>query len=103
MLASLGWEVAARSSGTAVASAVAAGELAEPDLLVTDVRMPGLQGPDLARLLRSTWPGLPVLFITGLADEVDADPDEAWMHVLAKPIDARQLARSIEGAIADGG
>ena len=101
-LAGLGWRVVERSSGTAAAAAAAAGDLAQPDLLVTDVRMPGVQGPDLARRLRATWPGLPVLFITGLADEVDADPDESWMHVLTKPFDVGQLGRAIETTLADG-
>jgi two-component system cell cycle sensor histidine kinase/response regulator CckA len=64
--------------------------------------MPGIQGPDLARRLRARWPGLPVLFITGLADEVDADPDESWMHVLTKPFDAGQLGQAIETTLADG-
>jgi CheY-like chemotaxis protein len=33
-----------------------------PDLLVTDVRMPGIQRPELARRLRDRQPGLPILF-----------------------------------------
>jgi two-component system cell cycle sensor histidine kinase/response regulator CckA len=101
MLGGLGWRVTERSSGTAVIAALAGGELAKPDLLVTDVRMPGVQGPDLARRLRATWPRLPVLFITGLADEVGADPDEPWMHVLTKPFDVDELGRSIEATLAD--
>jgi hypothetical protein len=98
-LASLGWRVDEWPSGTSAASAAAAGELARPDVLVSDVRMPGMQGPDLARRLRAAWPDLPVLFITGLADEVGADPDEPWMRVLTKPFDSEQLGRAIDGAL----
>jgi len=98
-LAGLGWRVDDHPSGTAAAMAASAARLAKPDILVTDVRMPGLQGPDLARRLRAVWPGLPVLFITGLADEVGAEPDESWMHVLTKPFDADQLGRAIEAAL----
>jgi two-component system cell cycle sensor histidine kinase/response regulator CckA len=101
MLANLGWQVEEQPSGTAAAEEVASGHVAQPAILVTDVRMPGLQGPDLARRLRMTWPHLPVLFITGLADEVGAD--EPWVHVLTKPFNAAQLVTAIEAAVEDGG
>jgi CheY-like chemotaxis protein len=39
------------------------------DLLITDVIMPGLTGPELAAHLRERRPALKVLFISGYADE----------------------------------
>lgn len=43
-----------------------AGSAAQPvDLLVTDMSMPGMTGWELAKSLRTTRPGLPVLFISG--------------------------------------
>ncbi len=101
LLGRLGWMVAEQPSGTAAAAAAAAGDIAQPDLLVTDVRMPGIQGPDLARRLREAWPNLPVLFITGLADEVGAD--EPWVHVLTKPFTAAQLSAAIEAVLSSRG
>ncbi len=42
----------------------------EFDLLLTDIVMPGdLQGPGLARLLREKWSKLPVIFLSGYANE----------------------------------
>ena len=38
------------------------------DLLLTDVVMPGMSGPDLARQLRQSRPGLVTLFMTGYAE-----------------------------------
>ena len=38
------------------------------DLLVTDVTMPGMHGPALAARVREQRPGLPVVFVSGLAD-----------------------------------
>lgn len=40
-----------------------------PDLLVTDVVMPEMSGPAMARLLRERFPDLPVLFMSGYANE----------------------------------
>ena len=39
------------------------------DLLVTDVVMPNMRGPDLARALRQSVPELKVLYMSGYADE----------------------------------
>ena len=42
------------------------------DVVVTDVVMPGrLQGPDLARHIRSRWPDIPVIFISGYPHEAN--------------------------------
>ena len=58
MLAGLGYAVLEAASGPeALDRATAAG--AALDLLVTDIRMPGLQGPELARRVRELRPGLP--------------------------------------------
>ena len=52
-----------------------------------------------SRRLRAAWPDLAVLFVTGLADEVGAEPGEPWIRVLTKPFDREQLAQAVEGAL----
>ncbi len=55
-------------------------------LVVTDVVMPRMNGRDLARKLRSLQSGLPVLLISGYADNVvDAANLEPGTYFLAKP------------------
>jgi CheY-like chemotaxis protein len=47
---------------TAVAQVAAGGR---PDLLITDVVMPSMTGPELANALRTHHPDLPVLYMSG--------------------------------------
>ena len=47
------------------------GEASPLDLLVTDVVMPRLSGPELARRLRAEQPDLPVLFMSGYSEGDD--------------------------------
>jgi signal transduction histidine kinase/CheY-like chemotaxis protein len=58
------------------------------DLVFTDLSMPGMTGWELARAVRTTAPGLPVVLVSGFAVEVSAEELEASgvSMVLAKPI-----------------
>jgi two-component system cell cycle sensor histidine kinase/response regulator CckA len=72
-----------------------------PDLLVTDVRMADGLGTDLARRLRERWPGLPVLFVSGLSrDRASAEGliDDGFL--LEKPFNPRQLSEAAAEALA---
>jgi signal transduction histidine kinase/ActR/RegA family two-component response regulator len=67
------------------------------DLLLTDVVMPGIDGPELACRLRERWSDLPVLFVTGysadrLARSGAVGPRD---RVLEKPYQPTDLARTI--------
>lgn len=67
LLAELGCRVLAAANGPE-ALRVAADYAGAIDLLITDVVMPGLSGPDLAVRLTDTRPGLRVLYISGYTD-----------------------------------
>jgi CheY-like chemotaxis protein len=73
----------------------------KPDLLVTDVVMPGLSGPNLAQQLLQTYPTLHVLYISGYADEAAALHGAFWGDVplLQKPFTPGQLAERVRMAI----
>ena len=73
--------------------------LSEPvDLLLTDIVMPDLGGPELARRLRDLQPALKVLFITGYADDDLLTPDMlgADSELLRKPFTTEELVACIE-------
>jgi CheY-like chemotaxis protein len=66
-------------------------------LLVTDVGMPGMNGRQLAEIARSLRPRLPVLFITGYAQNAMAREGflGAGMHLICKPFELKQLQAQV--------
>ncbi len=64
------------------------------DVLVTDVNLPGMAGPELARKARETRPALGIVFATGDRDMAGATGIEDYV-LLAKPYDIDQLARAV--------
>ncbi len=71
----------------------------EPDILVTDHLMPGMSGTQLARELRHRRPDLPVLIVSGYAEEAGIDPD---IPRLTKPFRNAELAASLSALSAGG-
>jgi CheY-like chemotaxis protein len=68
------------------------------DLLLTDIIMPGMDGKQLADLLRSDEPDLRVLFVSGYTNDVilDRGVDEHYANFLAKPFSAETLANKLQ-------
>jgi two-component system, cell cycle sensor histidine kinase and response regulator CckA len=58
-----GYSITVATDALAAVTQVAAG--AHPDLLITDVVMPAMTGPELAAALRTHHPDLPVLYMSG--------------------------------------
>jgi two-component system cell cycle sensor histidine kinase/response regulator CckA len=72
------------------------------DLLVTDVIMPGMQGPELARLARESQPDLPVLFVSGYAGEgAVAGLEEGHAAFVAKPFAVDVLVDAARALLSD--
>ncbi|MCB9915427.1 MAG: response regulator [Planctomycetes bacterium] len=70
---------------------------ADYDLLLTDVRMPGLRGPELARRARELAPSLRVVYMSGFPQEL-SEVREVREAVLQKPFSAAQLHRVLHEA-----
>ena len=77
------------------------GDLASAGCLITDVRMPGMDGVALQRHVRSVRPELPVIFITAHHDdEVERRAlAEGAACFLRKPFDAGELLRATRKAL----
>jgi CheY-like chemotaxis protein len=73
------------------------------DLVITDYSMPRTNGVELARELTAQRPDLPILLVTGYADDsVEGDLDSAGVAgVLKKPLTARELGAAVAEALGD--
>ncbi|MGA0799339.1 MAG: nitrogen regulation protein NR(I) [Steroidobacteraceae bacterium] len=75
-----------------------------PDVLLTDIRMPGLSGLDLVRRLHETRPQLPIIVMTAHADldnAVSAYESGAFEY-LPKPFDIDQVVELVRRAAESG-
>jgi FixJ family two-component response regulator len=79
------------------------GRLSEMDCIVLDVRMPGLSGPELQRRLRDIDCPIPIIFVTGHADdEIRAKALRLGaVAFLAKPFSEVALLDAISSALDD--
>lgn len=103
VLAPLGYQVLATSSGE---DAVRTSDsfTAPVDLLLTDVVMPGMNGRQLAEVIRIKRPGIKVLFMTGytadaLSTQGILEPGVALIH---KPLRPGPLARQVRQVLESG-
>jgi two-component system cell cycle sensor histidine kinase/response regulator CckA len=96
ILKRFGYDVLAAAEGTAALSLLEerAGQV---DMLITDVVMPGMSGPELARSFQKDYSGTRILFVSGYtADHLD--PSDQLGHTiefLAKPYSSEALLQRV--------
>jgi len=84
------------------ALAVASRLTGPPAILVTDVLMPGMSGPELAAELTAAHPGLPVLYLSGYVDDERREQllrDTPSSRFLAKPFRPAELVAAVDGVL----
>ncbi|MCY7271112.1 MAG: response regulator [Sphingomonas bacterium] len=94
-----GYKVMSASNGEDALELLASGE--PVDLLISDVVMPVMDGPTMVRAARKDWPDLPILFMSGYAEEqlrksIDIDN----VAFLPKPFSMIELAEAVRVALA---
>ena len=74
------------------------------DMLISDVIMPGLDGPSLLKKARPFLGDAPVMFISGYAESDFSDllQDEAGVSFLPKPLDIKTLAERVKQQLQGG-
>jgi CheY-like chemotaxis protein len=90
MLSDLGYAVVEAGSAEEALRLLHGG--VKPDLLLTDHLMPGMNGADLARAVRSEQPKMRVLLVSGYADAEGVAPD---LPCLVKPFRNDELAAAL--------
>ena len=97
-----GYKVMSASNGEDALELLASGE--HVDLLISDVVMPVMDGPTMVRAARKDWPELPILFMSGYAEEqlrksIDID-NVAFLPKPFSMIELAEAVRSVLGAAA---
>jgi CheY-like chemotaxis protein len=99
ILTDLGYTVVQAASGNAALELLDRSRMI--DVLLTDVVMTGMSGPDLARQARRAHPYLPIIFISGYADLGGIGGDGRAYRLIRKPFRPLDLRRQIEAALAE--
>jgi two-component system cell cycle sensor histidine kinase/response regulator CckA len=99
-----GWQVLSALSAEAALEMLQEmerrGQNPKLSVLITDVVMPGIDGPTLVAEVRKTWPGLPAILASGYAEEVLArDLVADSMVFLPKPYTLRSLVGTAEEVV----
>jgi len=71
------------------------------DLVLSDIRMPDVDGFDLLRVLRHRLPSLPIILMSGVPVTQD-DVVPAGATILTKPVDANDLQEAINAKLLPG-
>ena len=101
VLARSGYKVFAASNGDE-ALRLLEEHVGEIDLLLTDVVMPGMSGPDLARAASTIKPSLRVLFSSGYTSEPDEAFDDPDVAFIGKPFSPQALVAKVRDVLDAG-
>jgi PAS domain S-box-containing protein len=94
LLRDMGCEVVCAASGD---EALASLPGANPDLVLSDIVMPGMSGIELAGEIRRLRPDLPVVLATGYSEE--AAQDQQQFPIVLKPYSAKDLTAALAQAL----
>jgi DNA-binding response OmpR family regulator len=86
-----GFKLAVAADGDSAQS-----EFAQADLLILDLNLPLQDGWDILGQVNSGYPLLPVIVITGLADQLDERTIPGASAFLEKPIEVPALLETVE-------
>ena len=69
-------------------------------LVLTDIKMPGMNGRELGRRIEERWPGTPILYMSGFASEVFRNGLlEPGAPFLAKPFTQDELSARVRSLL----
>ncbi len=98
VLGTSGYTVRAAPSGERALQIM---ESADFDLVITDLKMPGMSGMDLAQIVFKQWPGMPVIILSGYGDldSVIGALRSGITDFIKKPFSADEVISVVDRAI----
>ncbi|MFO1283989.1 MAG: sigma 54-interacting transcriptional regulator [Burkholderiales bacterium] len=101
-LTSAGYRVRTAESGEAALAAIA---VTRPSLVITDLRMPGIDGMQLFDGIHRQHPALPVIILTahGTIPDAVAATQRGVFGFLTKPFDSKELLQKVAAAVSLSG
>ena len=71
------------------------------DIIITDVMMPGMSGPDMIKNIIKTYPDVKVVFISGYGEDafIESFGSERKFNFLSKPYTLKQLAAKVKDVL----
>jgi len=97
-LFSTGYRIRTADSGETALAAIA---VARPSIVISDLRMPGIDGMQLFEAIHRQHPGLPVIILTAhgtIPDAVNAT-ERGVFGFLTKPFDSQELLQKVAAAV----
>ncbi len=72
------------------------------DLVVSDIRMPEMDGIEMAKAASRSFPGMRIMLVTGYADQREraAELDGVIVDVVQKPFTLAEIRARVERALA---
>ena len=97
-LSRAGYQVTTASDGEEGLAAIE--QETDFDLVVSDVVMPGMDGPAMVRAIREKLPEMPILFMSGYAEEqLRKDINIPDMHFIAKPFSVSAIGDQVSSVM----
>ena len=95
-LSEIGYSIHEASDGN---TALAMQGSVNPQLMIIDFSMPGINGAEVVKAARTAQPGLPILFVSGYADSEALEDALGAAPFLRKPFLPDELARAVRAAL----
>jgi CheY-like chemotaxis protein len=71
----------------------------QPQAVIVDIGLPGMNGYQVARRLREILPNATLIALSGWAAEANSNPREAGFdHYMVKPVELGELQRLLQNA-----
>lgn len=69
------------------------------DLVITDMEMPVMDGTMLARLIKDSYPKLPIILLSSIGEEFKNDERKLFVSIMNKPIKQQVLSKQVFTAL----